>query len=309
MSEVSAVLVKKLRDTTGAGMMDCKKALSETGGDLEAATDWLRKKGHAAAGKKASRVAAEGLVAVATNQTKTVGAVIELNSETDFVARNDKFQKLVGDIAKEALNVDSLEALKEVKLNTGRNIGEEVIENIATIGENLNLRRMARISVNKGVVASYVHNNVATDMGKIAVLVALESDIEVAALQSLGKQIAMHIAASKPAALTVDQVDSKDLQREKDIFSEQAKNSGKPQEIIDKMVEGRIKKFYQEIVLLEQNFVMDGKTRVQDVLDNFAKEHKGALKITGFVSFELGQGIEQEEKDFASEVAAVVGAK
>jgi elongation factor Ts len=309
MSEISAVLVKKLRDTTGAGMMDCKKALSETGGDLEAASDWLRKKGHAAAGKKALRVAAEGLVAVAINQDKTVGAVIELNSETDFVARNDKFQKLVGDIAKKALAVDSLEALKEVKLDTGRKVGEEVIENIAVIGENLNLRRMARISVNKGLVASYVHNNVANGMGKIAVLVALESDLSPTTIESLGKQIAMHIAASKPISLTVDQVNSKDLQREKDIFSEQAKNSGKPQEIIDKMVEGRIKKFYQEVVLLEQLFVIDGKTRVQDVLDNFAKEHKGTLKITDFVSFELGQGVEQEEKDFASEVAAVMGAK
>lgn len=309
MSEISAVLVKKLRDTTGAGMMDCKRALSETNGDFETAIDWLRKKGHAAAGKKALRVAAEGLVAVATDSARTVGAVIELNSETDFVARNDKFQKLVGDIAKEALTVDSLEALKEIKLGTGRTIGEEVIENIATIGENLNLRRMARISVNKGIVATYVHNNVATDMGKIAVLVALESDIAPTTLNSLGKQIAMHIAASKPTALTIDQVESKDLQREKDIFSDQAKSSGKPQEIIDKMVEGRIRKFYQEVVLLEQPFVMDGKTRVQDVLDNFAKEHKGSLKITDFVSFELGQGIEQEEKDFASEVAAVVGAK
>ena len=215
----------------------------------------------------------------------------------------------MGDIAKKALAVDSLEALKEVKLDTGRKVGEEVIENIAVIGENLNLRRMARISVNKGLVASYVHNNVANDMGKIAVLVALESDLSPTTIESLGKQIAMHIAASKPISLTVDQVNSKDLQREKDIFSEQAKNSGKPQEIIDKMVEGRIKKFYQEVVLLEQLFVIDGKTRVQDVLDNFAKEHKGTLKITDFVSFELGQGVEQEEKDFASEVAAVMGAK
>jgi elongation factor Ts len=309
MSEVSAVLVKKLRDTTGAGMMDCKKALAEVGGDIEAAIDWLRKKGHAAAGKKASRVAAEGLVAVATNQDRTIGAVIELNSETDFVARNDKFQKLVGEIAKKALTVDSLESLKEIKLDTGRNISEEVIENIAVIGENLNLRRMSRISVNKGVIASYVHNHVATDMGKIAVLVALESDISPDIIQPLGKQIAMHIAASKPVSLTIDQVDSKDLQREKDIFSEQAKNSGKQQEIIDKMIEGRIKKFYQEAVLLEQPFIMDGKSRVQDVLDNFAKEHKGTLKVTDFVSYELGQGIEQEEKDFASEVAAVIGTK
>lgn len=307
MSEVSAILVKKLRDTTGAGMMDCKRALTETSGNFEEAIDWLRKKGIAAAGKKAGRVAAEGLVAVAVNANKTVGVAIELNSETDFVARNDKFQAMVSDIAKAALNTSSLEELKEAKLSTGRSAQDEVTENIGVIGENLNLRRMAKISVTKGVVASYVHNNIATDMGKIAVLVALESDIDQAALQTLGKQLAMHIAASKPIALNIDQVDSSAVDRERDIFSEQAKNSGKPQEIIDKMVEGRIKKFYQEVVFLEQAFVMDGKTRVQDVVDKFAADNKGTVKVTGFVSFELGQGIETEEKDFASEVAAMSG--
>ena len=307
MSEVSAILVKKLRDTTGAGMMDCKRALTETSGNFEEAIDWLRKKGIAAAGKKAGRVAAEGLVAVAVNANKTVGVAIELNSETDFVARNDKFQAMVSDIAKTALNTSSLEELKEAKLSTGRSAQDEVTENIGVIGENLNLRRMAKISVTKGVVASYVHNNIATDMGKIAVLVALESDIDQAALQTLGKQLAMHIAASKPIALNIDQVDSSAVDRERDIFSEQAKNSGKPQEIIDKMVEGRIKKFYQEVVFLEQAFVMDGKTRVQDVVDKFAADNKGTVKVTGFVSFELGQGIETEEKDFASEVAAMSG--
>jgi elongation factor Ts len=309
MSEVSATLVKKLRDTTGAGMMDCKKALAETNGNLEEAIDWLRKKGHAAASKKSGRVAAEGLVAVATNSTRTVGVIIELNSETDFVARNDKFQKLVGDISKLAVNVDSLEQLKAAKLENGRTVQDEVTENIAVIGENLNLRRMAKISVEKGIVATYVHNTVATDMGKIAVLIGLQSDIDASALQTLGKQLAMHIAAAKPIALTSAQVDSKAVQREKDIFSEQAKSSGKPQEIIEKMIEGRIKKFYQEVVLLEQVFVIDGKTKIQDVIDKFAQDNKGTINVVDFVCFELGQGVEQEEKDFASEVAAVIGNK
>lgn len=307
MSEISAILVKKLRETTGAGMMDCKKALTETAGAFEEAVDWLRAKGIAAAGKKSSRVAAEGLTAVATNAAKTVGVVIELNSETDFVARNEKFQSLVSSIATAALGVDSIEDLKKAQLATGRNVREEVTENIAVIGENLNLRRMAKLSVSQGVVSSYVHNTVATDMGKIAVIVALESDIDQTKLNTLGKQIAMHIAASKPIALSTDMVDPAAIEREKNIFTEQAKESGKPLEIIEKMIEGRIKKFYQEVVLLEQAFVMDNKTRLQDVVDNFAKENNGTIKVTGFVSFELGQGIEQEEKDFASEVAAVMG--
>ncbi len=309
MSGISAVLVKRLRETTGAGMMDCKRALEETKGDFEVAIDWLRKKGIAAASKKSSRVAAEGLVAVAFNANKTVGAVIELNSETDFVARNNKFQKLVGYITTAAVNVDTLEHLKEAKLFTGRTVKDELTENIAVIGENLNLRRMTKISVKNGLVASYVHNDVATDMGKIAVLVGLESNINAAKLQTFGKQLAMHIAAAKPIALNIEQIDIKSVQREKDIFSEQAKNSGKSQDIIDKMIEGRIKKFYQEVVLLEQVFVIDGNTRVQDIICNFATDNHGEIKVTGFASFELGQGIEKKEEDFVSEVATVIGNK
>ena len=250
MSEVSALLVKKLRDTTGAGMMDCKRALAETKGDFEEAIDWLRKKGIAAAGKKAGRVAAEGLVAVALNSSKNVGVVIELNSETDFVARNDKFQNMVAEIAKAALNVADLDGLKAVKLATGRNVGEEVTENIGVIGENLNLRRMAKISVGKGVVASYVHNNVATDMGKIAVLVGLESDIDATALQTLGKQLAMHIAAASPEFLAPEQVPADILAREKEIAEGQVK--GKPANIVAKIVEGKINekgKVQQTVIL------------------------------------------------------------
>lgn len=305
MSEISAALVKKLRETTGAGMMDCKRALTETAGVFEEAIDWLRKKGIAAAGKKAGRIAAEGLVAVAIDSAKTTGVAIELNSETDFVARNDKFQALVSMVSQAALTVGSVEALNAVKLSTGRTVADEITENIAIIGENLSLRRMQKLSVTKGVVTSYIHNAAAADMGKIAVLVALESDIDPEKLNLLGKQIAMHIAATKPVAVTTAEVDPAAVERERNIFSEQAAASGKPAEIIEKMVDGRIKKFYQEVVLLEQTFVIDGKTRVGDVVDNFAKENAGTIKLTGFVCYELGQGIEQEEKDFASEVAAM----
>lgn len=305
MSEISAKLVKELREATGAGMMDCKKALSEVAGDFEAAIDWLRKKGIAAAGKKSGRIAAEGLTAVASNNDKTTAVAIELNSETDFVARNDKFQALVNLIANAALNANDLTALKQTKLANGRNIEEEVTENIAVIGENLNLRRFAKLSVTQGLVAHYIHNAAAENMGKIAVLVALESNIPAEKLATLGKQLAMHIAASKPIAVTNEQVDQSAIDREKDIFSEQAKASGKPIEIIEKMIEGRIRKFYQEVVLLEQTFVMDGKTSVKDVITNFEKENNGSVKITGFVHFELGAGLEKEENDFASEVAAM----
>ena len=304
MSEISAALVKKLRETTGVGMMDCKRALEETKGDFETAIDWLRKKGIAAASKKSSRVAAEGLVAVAFNENKTVGAVIELNSETDFVARNDKFQNLVANIASAAVNVETLDQLKEVKITTDRTVKEEVTENIAVIGENLNLRRMAKVSVTKGLVASYVHNHVAVDMGKIAVLVGLESSIDAVKLQIIGRQIAMHIAAVGPQSLDVSSLDPAALERERAVLVDQARASGRPEEVIQKMVEGRVRKFYEEVVLLEQTLVMDGKTRIADVVENFAKEIGTPVTLKAFARFALGEGIEKQETDFAAEVQA-----
>lgn len=308
MGQITAALVKSLREKTGAGMMDCKKALEASDGDSEAAIDWLRKKGHALAGKKSGRVAAEGLVAVATEGQN--GVAIELNAETDFVARNTKFQELTKSVVMTALEVADLEELKKHKCkNTDRTVEEEIVDKIAVIGENINLRRMAKLRVNNGVVASYVHNAVASDIGKIAILVALEADKHTEELEQLGKQIAMHVAAAKPIALTREEVDSTTLEREKNIFAEQARASGKPENIIEKMVEGRINKFYKEAVLLEQIFVMDNKTSIKDVVNSFAKEHNISVKITGFTRFELGEGIETEEQDFAKEVAEMSGSK
>lgn len=306
MAEITASLVKDLREKTGAGMMDCKKALLECAGDFEAASDWLRTKGLAAAAKKSSRVAAEGLVAATVSGN--TGAIIELNSETDFVARNDQFQALVKAVAELALKSGSdVETLKNAAYpGTGRNVAEEIAHHVGVIGENMNLRRVAVLTVAQGAVVSYVHNAVVPGLGKIAVLVALESTGDNAKLQALGKQLAMHIAAAKPEALTTAEVNADALAREKQIFSEQARASGKPESIIEKMVEGRIRKYYEEVVLLEQIFVIDGKTKIADIIEQAGKDVGAPVKLAGFARFALGEGIEQEKTDFAQEVAAVV---
>jgi elongation factor Ts len=300
---VTAALVKDLRIKTGAGMMDCKKALVEVNGDFEAAVDWLRTKGLAAAAKKAGRLAAEGLTAVCVDATR--GAAIEINSETDFVAKNEVFQRIVKEVSKLATGQDSLESLKAAVTKSGKSVEDEIVANIATIGENLNLRRMQIVSVNDGIIASYIHNAVADNMGKIAVLVALESTGDKVKLMEVGKQIAMHIAAARPECLNKESVDPALVQREKDIFTEQSRVSGKPDNIIEKMIEGRIRKFLEEIVLLDQVFVIDGRTKISDVVTNLAKELGTPVELKSYVRFELGEGVEKEEKSFAEEVAAV----
>jgi len=300
---VTAALVKELREKSGAGMMDCKKALAETGGDMEAAVDWLRTKGLATAAKKSGRVASEGLVALCVDGTK--GAVIELNAETDFVARNTEFQEFASTLASLALDADDLDALAAADYpETGRNVADELTNKIATIGENMSLRRMATMSVGSGTVVPYMHNSTAPGLGRIGVLVALESTAGADALEGLGKQIAMHIAATSPASLSVEDLDPEAVQRERDVLIEQAKASGKPQEIAEKMVQGRMKKYYQEVVLLEQTSVIDGETRIADVVANAGKDAGAEIALTGFVRFNLGEGIEKEETDFAAEVAA-----
>jgi elongation factor Ts len=304
MAEITAALVKELREKTGAGMMDCKRALGETAGDLEQASDWLRKKGLAAAAKKAGRVAAEGLVGVATEGV--LGAVVEVNSETDFVARNDAFQGYVGNVTRLALaKGDDIEALKAAAYpGTGRTVGEELTHLIATIGENMALRRASRIQVSKGVVASYVHNALASGIGKIGVIVGLESAGDPARLAAVGRQLAMHVAAAHPQYLDIASVDKAAVERERDILRDQARQSGKPEAIIEKMVEGRLRKFYEETVLLEQIYVIDGESRVGKVVEAAGKEAGAPIKVTGFVRFALGEGIDKKESDFAAEVAA-----
>ncbi len=306
MAAITAALVKELREKSGAGMMDCKKALSETDGDLEAAVDWLRKKGLAAAAKKAGRVAAEGLVGVAAKGT--TAAVVEVNSETDFVARNELFQDYVSKVAELALEADGcVDCLGGKPFpGTSRTVAEQLTEMVGTIGENMRLRRTACLKVEKGVVASYMHAQVVPGLGKIGVLVALESAGDVAVLEGLGKQIAMHVAAATPLFLDVSSVDGAALARERDVLSEQARASGKPEEIISKMVDGRIRKYYEETVLLEQIFVVDGETKISKVLANAEKDAGAPIKLTGFVRMCLGEGIEKEETDFAAEVAAAV---
>ena len=300
---VTAALVKELREKSGAGMMDCKKALAETDGDMEAAVDWLRTKGLATAAKKSGRVASEGLVAFCVDGTK--GAVIELNAETDFVARNTEFQEFASTLAKLALGANDLESLSASDYpGTGRNVADELTQKIATIGENMSLRRMAALSVGSGTVVSYMHNSTAPGLGRIGVLVALESTAAAVVLEGLGKQIAMHIAATSPASLSVDDLDPESVQRERDVLIEQAKASGKPQEIAEKMVQGRMKKYYQEVVLLEQTSVIDGETRIADVVTSAGKDAGAEIALSAFVRFNLGEGIEKEETDFAAEVAA-----
>jgi elongation factor Ts len=304
MADITATLVKELREKTGAGMMDCKRALSETAGDVEGAVDWLRKKGLAAAAKKAGRVAAEGLVGTAVAGAR--GAVIEVNAETDFVARNEAFQGFVRTAAGLALEVgDDVEALKTAPYpGTGRSLGEELTHMIATVGENMALRRARRLQVKAGAASAYVHNALAPGLGKIGVLVTLESTADGAKLAALGRQIAMHVAAANPQYLDIASVDAAALERERNVLREQARASGKADAIIDKMVEGRLRKFYEEVVLTEQIYVIDGESRVGKVVEAAAKEWGAPVRIAGFVRFALGEGIDRGATDFAAEVAA-----
>jgi elongation factor Ts len=303
MAEITAALVKELREKTGAGMMDCKKALSETGGDLEAAVDWLRKKGLSAAAKKAGRVAAEGLIGVAAEGK--LGAVVEVNSETDFVARNEGFQGFVREVARLALQSDDVEKLKAAQFpGSTRNVGDELTHLVATIGENMNLRRAKRLEVGSGAVISYVHNQVGPGLGKIGVLVALESSGDPAKLAAAGRPLALHVAAANPLFLDVASVDPAALEREKEVLREQARASGKAENIIEKMVEGRLRKYYEETVLLEQISVLDQETRISKLVEQIGKEVGAPVQVKGFVRFALGEGIEKKESDFAAEVAA-----
>jgi elongation factor Ts len=306
MAEISAALVKELREKTGAGMMDCKRALAETKGDLEQAVDWLRKKGLAAAAKKAGRVASEGLVGVATGDH--AGALVEVNAETDFVARNESFQAFVRAVAQIALEKgDDIEKIKAAPFpGSGRSVGEELTHMIATIGENMTLRRAKRLAVKNGHVAAYMHAALAPGLGRIGVLVALESTGAPDRIAPHGRNLAMHVAASNPLFLDAASVDPKALERERAILKEQARASGKPDAIIDKMVEGRLKKYYEEVALLEQIYVVDGESRVAKVVEAMAKEAGAPLKLAGFARFALGEGIEKESADFAAEVAAAV---
>lgn len=302
MSEITPALVKQLRELTGAGLMDCKRALAETKGDLEAATDWLRKKGLAAAAKKSGRVTAEGLIGLRLEGT--MGALVEINSETDFVARNEVFQALVRHIAGIAPGArGDVEALKRMVISaTGRTVADEITQAIAVIGENINLRRTAFLEVPEGLVAGYVHNQVAVGLGKLGVLVGLASSAPPAALAELGKQLAMHIAAANPQAVDVAALDPAVVARERAIFAEQARASGKPESIIEKMVEGRLRKFYEEAVLLEQAFVVEPDKRVKEVVEAAAKAAGAPIKVSGFVRMQLGEGIEKETTDLAAEV-------
>ncbi len=305
MAEITAAAVKVLREKSGAGMMDCKKALTETNGDLEAASDWLRSKGLAAAAKKSSRTAAEGLVGVAVAGTK--GVAVEVNSQTDFVAKNEIFQNFVRDVTSVAIELgDDIDVIKAAPL-PGGTVEEVLTNNISTIGENQVLRRAKLVQVSQGAVIPYVHNAAAPGLGKIGVLVALESDAGVDVLEPLGKQVAMHIAAAFPLALDETGLDQETLERERAIAKEKAAESGKPADIIDKMVEGAVKKFAKENALLSQLFVMDGKTPISDVIAKAGKDAGASIVLKDYVRFQLGEGIEKEESDFAAEVAATAG--
>jgi elongation factor Ts len=304
MAEVTAALVKELREKTGAGMMDCKRALGDTGGDIESAVDWLRKKGLSAAASKAGRVAAEGLIGVATRGS--VGAVVEVNSETDFVARNSQFQTFVREVSALALDGNGeIGSLKEAAYpDSGRTVEAELTYLVATIRENLVLRRLKQLSAGQGGVFSYVHNALGPGIGKIGVLVALTSTIAPNELAVLGKQLAMHIAAASPLYLDVASVPKSALEREREVLREQARATGRPEEIIEKMVDGRLRKFYEEVVLLEQIFVVDQKTKISLVVEQAAKAAGGPIRVAGFERFSLGEGIDRNRTDFAAEVAA-----
>jgi elongation factor Ts len=306
MAEITAASVKELRERTGAGMMDCKKALAETNGEMEAAIDWLRAKGLAAAAKKAGRTAAEGLVGVAVEGNR--GAVVEINSETDFVAKNELFQDFVRNLAKLALERGTdVEVLGASAYPDGGTVAEKLTDNIAKIGENQSLRRAAVLEVSEGAIVSYVHNQVAPGLGKIGVLVALESAAPAETLNGLGKQLAMHVAAAHPLALSAEDLPAELVERERGIALEKAKESGKPQNIVEKMVEGGLAKFRKEHSLVSQLFVIDNKTPVTEVVAAAAKEAGTGIALKGFVRFQLGEGIEKKQEDFAAEVAAAAG--
>ncbi|MCA0401506.1 MAG: translation elongation factor Ts [Proteobacteria bacterium] len=306
MAEITASMVKELREKTDAGMMDCKAALNETGGDMEAAVDLLRKKGLAKAAKKAGRVAAEGLVGIAGGGTKAV--VVELNSETDFVARNDQFQALVRNVAGVALNGSTdVEAIKNAAYPGGGTVQEAIANLVATIGENMSLRRAAALSVNAGVVASYLHNAVGDGLGKIGVIVALESTGNVEALGAIGRQVAMHIAAANPVALEASSVDPAVIERERGVLSEKARASGKPDNVIEKIVDSGLKTFFKEVCLVDQMFVHDSSKTVAQAVKEAEKAAGAPIVLKGFVRYALGEGIEKETADFAAEVAAAVG--
>ncbi|ONF97566.1 translation elongation factor Ts [Sphingomonas jeddahensis] len=306
MADITAAMVKDLREKSGAGMMDCKKALNETGGDMDAALDWLRTKGLAAAAKKSSRTAAEGLVGIAVSGTK--GAAVEVNSETDFVAKNDQFQQFVREVTQIALATGGdIDALKAEAMPSGTTVEDVLTKNIATIGENQSLRRAKRLEVSKGAVVGYVHNQQAPGLGKIGVLVALESEASDEVLQGLGKQLAMHVAAAFPKALNEEDLDEAEIERERAIAAEKAGESGKPADIIAKMVEGSIAKYRKEHALVSQLFVMDGKTKISDVVAKAGKDAGTSIVLKDYVRFQLGEGIEKEASDFAAEVAAASG--
>ncbi len=307
MVEITAALVKELREKTGAGMMDCKKALLEKDGDLEAAVDWLRTKGLSVAEKKAGRLASEGLVGLSVEGGG--GALVEVNSETDFVARNEDFQAFVITVAGLARESGGdLEALKAMPYpGADRTVEEQLIQLIATIGENMALRRVQVLKVDQGILASYIHNALGPGLGKIGVLVALESEAEPEKLETIGKQVSMHVAAAKPLAVSRDGLDPAEVERERGILAEQARETGKPDDIIEKMLEGRMRKFYEEVCLLDQTFVIDGETKVEKALEAAAKEAGGAISVAAFGLFVLGEGIDKPEEDFAAEVAAAIG--
>ena len=307
MAEITAALVKELRETSGAGMMDCKKALTESNGDLTAAVDWLRTKGLAAAAKKSGRVAAEGLVGLAASDGKA--AVVEVNSETDFVSRNETFQGFVKGVAELAImGHDDLEKLQIAAYpNSDNSVADQLTQLISTIGENMSLRRVKVLSVDKGIVASYMHNATAPGLGKIGVIIALESDADHAKLEEFGRQLAMHIAAANPQSVSKDDLDPLAIEREREVLIQQAKDSGKPDDIAAKMVEGRIRKFYEEVCLLDQTFVIDGESKVAKAVEAAGKAAGSGITVTGFARFALGEGIEKRSEDFAAEVAAVAG--
>jgi len=308
MAEITAQMVKALREQTGAGMMDCKSALTETAADMEAAIDWLRAKGLSRAAKKAGRVAAEGLIGVAL--ADGAGAVVEVNSETDFVARNARFQTMVADIARVCLEAggDLEKTLAGPYPGAGSTVAEQITEMIATIGENLQLRRAGGLRVAPGAVAAYVHNAVAEGLGRIGVIVALKSEGPADRLVAFGRQVAMHIAAANPMSLSVAELDPDVVARERSIYADQARQSGKPDDIVEKMVDGRMRKFHQETVLLEQTFVIDGERTVAKAVADAAKEIGSPIEISGFVRLALGEGVERDDNDFAAEVAAAAGA-
>jgi len=310
MAEITAALVKELREKTGVGMMDCKKALQETGADMEAAMDWLRTKGLSKAAKKADRIAAEGLVAIAVrNDGKGMtGAVIELNAETDFVARNALFQNAARTIAQVALDGNGeVEAISAAKTPDGETVSDTITHLIATVGENMQLRRAARFAVDTGVVSSYIHNATAPDLGRIGVLVALEGEGDQAQLLELGRKIAMHVAATAPLSLSTSDLDPEAVEKEKAIFTEQAIESGKPANVVEKMVEGRIRKFYEEVVLLKQAFVMNPDQTIEQLVADAGKALGSPVTVKGFTRVALGEGVEKKSEDFAAEVAAVSG--